>query len=145
MTIEIREFTPADHPAALDLWRSTPGVVVRDADAFQPVTAYLARNPGTSFVAVDDGAIVGAILCGTDGRRGYLQHLAVHPRVRGRGIGRSLAERSIDALAAAGIDKCHLMVVAGNDAASTFWRHLGWQSRTDIQLMSHTHSGVATA
>jgi len=145
MPIEIREFAPEDHTAVVDLWRATPGVAVRDVDAPAPITAYLARNPGMSFVAVADGAIVGAVLCGTDGRRGYLHHLAVHPKYRRQGIGRRLAERSLHALVNLGIDKCHLMVLTDNPDAREFWSHLGWQTRPDIQLMSYTNSGVATA
>jgi N-acetylglutamate synthase len=145
MPIEIREFHPLDHPAMLSLWRSTSGIVVRDVDALGPVTAYLTRNPGMSFVAVDGPAIVGGVLCGTDGRRGYLHHLAVLPSHRGRGIGRRLVERCLRALADAGIDKCHLMVVADNHQAGEFWHHLGWHARPDIQLMSYTSSGIATA
>ncbi|MEP6495376.1 MAG: GNAT family N-acetyltransferase [bacterium] len=84
-------------------------------------------------------------MCGTDGRRGYLQHLAVLPTHRRQGIGRQLAERRVHALAESGIDKCHLMVVAGNRDAAAFWTRLGWLDRSDIRLMSHTASGVSTA
>jgi ribosomal protein S18 acetylase RimI-like enzyme len=145
MPIEIREFEPEDHAAVLDLWRGAPGVVIRDVDALAPITAYLAKNPGMSFVAVTDGAIVGAVLCGTDGRRGYLHHLAVHPKYRRQGIGRRLADRSLRALVDIGIDKCHLMVLTDNRDALRFWSHVGWQTRSDIHVMSYTSSGVATA
>jgi len=145
MPIEIREFQPTDHAPVLDLWRATPGVVVRDMDGLAPITAYLARNPGTSLVAVDGETIVGAVLCGSDGRRGYLHHMVVRPSHRGRGVGRALAERAVIALAEKGIDKCHLMVVEDNQAALDFWRHIGWTIRSDVQLMSHTASGMASA
>ena len=143
--IEIREFQAVDHASALALWATTPGVVIRDVDELGPITAYLARNPGLSFVAVADGEIIGTVLCGSDGRRGYLYHLAVRPTHRGRGIGRTLAERAVRALADAGIDKCHLMVVDENQAALDFWRHLGWTARSDVRLMSHTASGATSA
>jgi N-acetylglutamate synthase len=108
--IDYREFTPADYDAVLAVWRAGAGVVLREVDDRAPVERYLARNRGLSFVAVDGGQVVGAVLCGTDGRRGYLQHLAVAPAHRHRGVGRALAERAVAALAASGIDKCHLMV-----------------------------------
>jgi ribosomal protein S18 acetylase RimI-like enzyme len=145
MTIEIREFTDSDYDAVIALWRQAPGVVMRDVDAFGPLTAYRQRNPGLSFVAVERGTVVGAVLCGTDGRRGYLQHLAVALSHRHRGIGRELAERCVNALAAQGIDKCHLMVLTDNHDAATFWARLGWTERSDVRLMSHIASGVATA
>jgi ribosomal protein S18 acetylase RimI-like enzyme len=98
-----------------------------------------------SFVATVDGIIVGAVLCGTDGRRGYLHHLAVHPKHRRQGIGRGLVERSLRALQQVGIDKCHLMVLANNQDARDFWHRIGWKARPDVDLMSYTNSGVATA
>jgi len=143
--VAVRELTSADYDAVMLLWKSADGVTLRDVDAREPLTAYLEQHRGLSFVAVDDAQIVGAVLCGTDGRRGYLQHLAVAPSHRRRGIGRQLAERSVAALAGRGIDKCHLMVVAGNTDAQKFWSRLGWENRDDIRLMSHTTSGAANA
>jgi N-acetylglutamate synthase len=145
VTTTIREFQPTDYDAVVSLWRASPGVTLRDADARAPLTAYIQRNAGLSFVATDANLIVGAVLCGTDGRRGYLQHLAVAVSHRRQGIGRELAERCVRALAERGIDKCHLMVVSDNHDATAFWTRIGWVERTDIRLMSHTSSGVATA
>lgn len=68
--IDYREFTPADYDAVLALWRTAAGVVLREVDDRAPIERYLARNRGLSFVAVDGGQVVGAVLCGTDGRRG---------------------------------------------------------------------------
>src|SRR5437868_4750951 len=138
--IDVREFISADYDAVLSLWQSSEGVTLRDVDARAPLIAYLAQHRGLSFVAVDEDAIVGALLVGTDGRRGYLQHLAVAPSHRRLGIGRKLAECGVAALAARGIDKCHLMVVASNADAIAFWSRLGWTDRSDVRLMSHTAS-----
>lgn len=143
--ITVREFISADYDSVISLWQSADGVTLRDADARAPLTRYLERHRGLSFVAVDGDSIVGAVLCGTDGRRGYLQHLAVAPSHRRRGIGRDLSERCIAALSARGIDKCHLMVVAANSDAMTFWSRLGWQDRSDVRLMSYTRPGAPNA
>jgi ribosomal protein S18 acetylase RimI-like enzyme len=145
MSVRIRDFQPVDYDAVIALWRSAPGVTLRDVDAREPLLAYLDRNSGLSFVADDSTMIVGAVLCGTDGRRGYLQHLAVAPTHRRQGIGRALAQHCLQALAARGIAKCHLMLVVGNDDAAVFWSRIGWIARRDIQLMSHTVSGAANA
>ena len=145
MPIEIREFEITDHEAALALWRTADGVTVRDADSREAIAAYLERNPGLSFVAVDDGRLVGAALCGTDGRRGYLNHVAVVNDRRRAGIGRRLAERCFAALAAHGIHKCHLMVVSTNDAAKAFWTSVGWSERRDVIFMSRTTPGATNA
>jgi ribosomal protein S18 acetylase RimI-like enzyme len=143
--IEVREFTSADYDLVIRLWQSSDGVTLRDVDARTPLTRYLEQHRGLSFVAVDGNAIVGAVLCGTDGRRGSLQHLAVAPGHRRRGIGRDLAERCVAALSTRGIDKCHLMVVATNADAFEFWSRLGWKDRGDVRLMSRTASGSESA
>ena len=145
MSIEFREFIAADYDAVRDLWRATEGIVLRDVDARAPLVAYLAHNRGLSFVAHQAGIIVGAVLCGTDGRRGYLQHLAVAATHRRRGIGRALAERSFTALGERGIEKCHLMVLPGNMSARQFWTRLGWEERQDVLLMSRVQEGRVTA
>jgi ribosomal protein S18 acetylase RimI-like enzyme len=106
---------------------------------------YLARNPGLSFVARDAGQLVGAVLTGTDGRRGYLQHLAVAPSHRGQGLGRALAERAVTALRAGGIRKCHIMVRRENAQARAFWTRLGWNERADVTLMSLADPEAANA
>jgi ribosomal protein S18 acetylase RimI-like enzyme len=142
--VELREFTPTDYDQVVALWRTTDGLVLRDVDEREPITRYLSLNPGLSFVAVDQDRVIGAVLCGTDGRRGYLQHLAVDPLYRRR-IGRALAERCVEALSRRGLDKCHLMVLPDNEGARTFWRRLGWKDRDDVLLMSHVHSESPTA
>jgi putative acetyltransferase len=91
-----------------------------------------------SFVAVGDGGIVGAVLAGHDGRRGYIHHLAVHPDWRRHGIGRRLIDRCLGALRDAGINKCHTFVFRDNPGGIAFWKSLGWTPRTDLGLLSRT-------
>jgi ribosomal protein S18 acetylase RimI-like enzyme len=145
MPIHIREFQSADYHAAFALWNAAEGVTLRDADSHDAIAAYLAHNAGLSFVAVDGSVVVGAVLCGTDGRRGYLNHLAVARDRRRSGVGRQLAERCVAALAARGIAKCHLMVVSTNDDAQAFWMKLGWHERRDVIFMSRTAPGAVNA
>jgi ribosomal protein S18 acetylase RimI-like enzyme len=138
MTIVIRPMRADDYDAVFALWRETEGLVLRDVDGREPVTSYLAHNRDLSFVALDRTRVVGAVLCGTDGRRGYLQHLVVAPSHRRRGTGRELVRQALAALAARGIHKCHLMVLAGNGDGRAFWRSTGWREREDVVLMSHS-------
>jgi ribosomal protein S18 acetylase RimI-like enzyme len=145
MRVEVLPFQPHDYEQVMALWQATEGITLREADAREAILAYVARNPGLSFVARDGDVLAGAVLAGTDGRRGYLQHLAVAPPYRGRGVGRALAERVIEALRVAGISKCHLMVRQENERAKTFWAHLGWTVREDISLMSHAYPTVENA
>lgn len=118
--VEIATLEPQDYEQVIALWRTTEGLTLREVDSREAILAYLARNPGLSFVARDGGLVVGAVLVGTDGRRGYLQHLAVASPHRGKGLGRILAERVIEALAAIGVAKCHLMVRRENERARAF-------------------------
>ena len=137
MSVHIREFEPGDYDAALALWSAAEGVVLRDADTREAIERYLARNPGTSFVAVDGARVVGTVLAGHDGRRGFVHHLTVAPTHRRHGVGRALAERAIAALDALGIRKCHLMVLPENTGARAFWAASGWHERPDVVLMSY--------
>jgi ribosomal protein S18 acetylase RimI-like enzyme len=143
--IEISQFTSGDYDDVMALWLETEGLTLRSADSREGISRYLLRNPGLSFIARDEGRLVGAVLAGTDGRRGYLQHLAVARSHRGRGLGRTLGDKSLTALGSLGIEKCHLMVRQENVQARDFWRHVGWQERSDVVLMSHMDPGVANA
>ncbi|MEQ7921390.1 GNAT family N-acetyltransferase [Xanthomonas sp. WHRI 1810A] len=136
----LRTMTLDDYDAVLDLMKRTPGVTVRDADSRASTARYLARNPGLSFVAEADGVLVGCVMCGHDGRRGYLQHLVVLPEHRRQGLAASLVERCLAGLEREGILKCHLDVIRTNTAAAQYWRGQGWQLRTDIDRYSFIRS-----
>lgn len=136
-TIRILPMTMADYDEAIALWQRTEGMGLRPADAREPTTRYLERNPGLSFAARDADRLVGTVLCGHDGRRGYLQHLAVDRAYRRQGVGRRLVERVLAALAEIGINKCHLFVIKENEPAVAFWQRIGWFVRDDIITMSH--------
>lgn len=139
--MEILPFDLQHYAAVFALWKSTEGLTLRDADSREAIGRYLERNPGLSFVAFDEETLVGAVLCGHDGRRGYLQHLAVAPGHRRRGIGAALAERCLAALVEQGIFKCHLFVRTDNLEARAFWERVGWTVREDILFLSRTIAG----
>jgi ribosomal protein S18 acetylase RimI-like enzyme len=105
----------------------------------------LERNPGLSFVAVVDRVIVGCVMCGHDGRRGYLQHLAVSEPHRRLGIGTALVEACLAKLESLGIRKTHIDVLAENRQAHDFWRSRGWQKRDDIVKFSFVKGPDANA
>ncbi len=139
------EFTVAHYDAVLALWERTAGICVREADSREAIARYLARNPGLSFIAEIDGLLVGSALSGHDGRRGYLQHVAVDERFRGRGIARALVSRCLDALAREGIDKVHLEVLANNESGNRYWERRGWTRRHDTHRYSLTLSNRENA
>ena len=134
--MHIREMTIQDYGAVIVLWQSVEGVGLSDADAREPIARYLEHNPGLSFTAWDGDVLVGAVLCGHDGRRGYVHHLTVRESHRRQGIGKALVERCLAALKAEGIDKCHLFVFAVNEDAIGFWKSIGWTQRVDLVVMS---------
>jgi len=136
MQADIFEFCLDDFQDAIALWKNCEGIGLSSADSKDNLTTYLKRNPGMSFVARSKNAIIAAVLCGHDGRRGYLHHLAVHPDFRNQGIGRALVDKCISALQSIGIQKCHLFIFNSNRDAIRFWEKIGWSYRKDIGIVS---------
>jgi len=135
MDYTIREMTMDDYDEAFSLWENTEGVGLNVSDSREAIDSYLDRNPGFSFVAYADGKLVGTVLCGHDGRRGYLHHLAVDKRYRSEGIGRALVEACLSALGKLDIWKCNVFIYADNDEGKAFWKQNGWFSRDDLDVM----------
>ncbi|GAL02649.1 acetyltransferase [Photobacterium aphoticum] len=115
-------------------------MLLRDADSRENIDKYLKRNPHLSFVALDNENIIGAILVGTDGRRGYVQHLAVDSTYRGKGIGAELISTAVKALSKVGIAKTHLFVANENINAQSFYEKLGWFPRDEVRMFSFNAS-----
>lgn len=127
---------PSDCEDVLSLWRETEGVGLSEGDDNAGIKFYLERNPGLCFVVRDAAnALIGAVLGGHDGRRGFLYHLAVARHMRGRGIGRTLVQKCLNGLRSAGIRKCTILVYADNESGKQFWRDLGWHARADLEPM----------
>ena len=134
--MKIIEFNIDRYDEVLALWRQTPGVCVREADSREAIERYLLRNPGLSFLAEVAGRIVGCALSGHDGRRGYVQHVAVEASHRRQGIAQTLVSRCLAALKQEGIAKAHLEVLAENFEGGAFWRRRGWARREDTKRYS---------
>jgi ribosomal protein S18 acetylase RimI-like enzyme len=135
--MEIRELTIKNYEEVLSLWESSEGIGLdRDVDTKEGIWIYLQRNPGLSFAAFEKGKVIGAILCGHDGRRGYLHHLAVAKAYRNKGIGKALADKVISKLRFLGIRKCNTFVFSDNTRGQEFWKKNGWVKRTDLQVFS---------
>lgn len=143
--INIRTMTMDDYDNVIDLMRQTPGISLRDADSREATMRYLQRNPGMSFVAEAESGLCGCVMCGHDGRRGYLQHLLVLPQFRRQGIGDALVKRCLASLEEQGVHKCHLDVLKTNESAARHWHNRGWQLRRDIDRYSFTRPGNENA
>ena len=131
-------FTIDFYEEVIRLWHQCEGIGLSGADSRENIRSFLNRNPGMSFVAFEAGRIVGTVLAGHDGRRGYLYHLAVHPDRRRQGIGQRLVDRTLQALRQAGIQKCHLFVFKENRPGLDFWKAVGWGPRSDLVVLSKT-------
>jgi len=131
----LRLMTPQDYPALFALWNSVPGFTkgLRSLDDSEAgIRKFLKRNPTTCFVAEIGGEIIGGILAGHDGRRGYIYHAVVLPEHQGKGIGKQLADAACDALRAEGINRVGMLVFASNQQGNAFWESQGWQTRPDL-------------
>ncbi len=136
MAVEIRIMDVDDYSGALSLWKSLPGLGLSSADKQDFINHFLEKNPKTCFIAKDGDRIIGTVLGGSDGRRGYLYHLAIHKEYQRLGLGRQLSEKCISALKSEGLQKCHIFVISSNKEGMQFWERLGWVLRKDILVLS---------
>lgn len=129
----IRAMTVEDYDKVYELWCSIKGFALRSIDdSKEGVERFLKRNPGISVVAEEDGKIVGAILCGHDGRRGCLYHVCVAPEYRLKGIGKAMVVFAMEALKKEKINKVSLIAFTANDIGNAFWKQIGWTKREDL-------------
>lgn len=126
MNYKIRAMTLADYDVILKLWNNTEHVSLNECDTREGIELYINRNPGLCFVAEVDGEIIGAVLCGHDGRRGFLRHLAVEKSHRKNGIAQALINEAMNGLSSQGIGKCNIFVLDDNIEGLKFWRHNKW-------------------
>lgn len=132
-TIQIRKMTIDDFEAVHALWMQIHGFGIRSIDdSKEGVERFIRRNPTTSMVAVCDGKIVGAILCGHDGRRACLYHVCVHEDYRKRGIGQRMVTQCLEALKKEQICKVNLIAFRKNEVGNRFWQGMGWTFREDV-------------
>src|SRR5262249_41367031 len=113
---------------AIDLWSRSDGIGLNESDTREALLRFLDRNPALSAVASATDALVGAILCGHDGRRGTIHHLAVaHPYLR-HGVGTALLEYCLSKLREIDIPRCNLFLYDDNEVGRRFWERHGWQA-----------------
>ncbi len=122
-----------DYEAVYALWISCKGMGLNNLDDSKDgIRRFLIRNPDTCFVAEEDEKIVGGIIVGNDGRRGYIYHTVVKPDCRGKGVGSTLVEHALMALKACGINKVALVVFDRNEGGNAFWERNGFSVREDL-------------
>ncbi|NLB17934.1 MAG: GNAT family N-acetyltransferase [Syntrophomonadaceae bacterium] len=134
---QIQRILPDDIEALQDFWKSVPGVGLGRGDDSESLRLFINKNPSSCLMIKGNHQIIGTVLGGFDGRRGYIYHLAVHPERRRRGLGKLLLEKVGLELKRLGVGKIHLFVLDENANGIEFYEHIGWTRRKDIQVMSY--------
>lgn len=131
----IRHFTMEDYEQVYQLWLRTPGMGLRSLDdSREGIERFLNRNPHSNFVAEENGLIVGSVLSGHDGRRGFIYHLCVDESYRRKSIARQLLKHVEAAMKAEKIHRLALFCKRDNSLGNLFWNRMGWESREDLNL-----------
>ena len=129
----------SDYDSIYNLWTNTPGMGLNSVDDSKDgIEKFLKRNPTTCFVAEEDSKIVGVIMAGNDGRRGYIYHTAVLPAFRGKHVAKTLVENAMAALEKEGITKVALVVFEKNQNGNGFWEKIGFTVRNDLIYRNKT-------
>src|SRR4029079_2994775 len=123
--------TIEDYGDVLAFWKAQPGIGLNVSGAREVSAIFLQRNPGLSIIVREHGMVIGAALCGHDGRRGYLHHVAGAAEFRHQGLGTLLVEHCLHELSKLGIVKCNIFVWSDNAKGQKFWRAVGYKSRAD--------------
>lgn len=133
--MKLSRLRPSDFDETLSFWNGAEGMSASGSEKPDAFATFLERNPGLSFKVTDRDRIVGTILCGHDGHRGYVHHLAVAPGYSDRNVGQTLVERSLSGLERLGIERCHIFVGTGNNRE--FWKSIAWGRQGDLAIFTH--------
>ena len=137
--MNIREMKIEDYDKVFALWKTIKGFGIRSVDdSKEGIERFLKWNPGLSVVAEENGEIVGAILCGSDGRRGCLYHVCVHKDYRRQGIGKTMVVWCMEKLKELQINKVSLIAFTQNDIGNALWKEIGWTKREDLNYYDFT-------
>ncbi len=134
--MNIRDFTIDDYDTAIQLWKTDENIGLSSSDSREAIEQFLERNPGLSKVMTVKDKIIGTLLCGHDGRRGYLYHLFVDKSYRRMGTGKRLVNACLDELKKQNIRKSHLFIFIKNQPGKSFWEAIKWTHRNDIDIFS---------
>ncbi len=132
--LQIRSYHESDEAHVSSLWHLVfPDDPARNAPA-RVIQQKLSVQRELFFVGILDGHVVGTVLGGYDGHRGWIYHLAVHPEHRRAGFGRRIMQVAEAALLANGCPKINLQVRSENDAVVAFYESLGYAVEDRISL-----------
>lgn len=135
-SINLVKFKINDYEEVHTLWRSDPNIGLSSSDSKENIGFFLSKNENTCFLLKDGNKAIGSILCGNDGRRGYIHHLFVDKKYRKNGCGRLLLDTGLDSLKKEGICKCHILIFCNNKIGQSFWKRNGFVKRDDLFVFS---------
>ncbi len=137
--MKTEKMTIDDYEKVYSVWTACRGMGLNSLDDSKDgIAKFLERNPDTCFVAKNSDTVIGAIMVGNDGRRGYIYHTAVHPDYQKQGVGKALVEAAVAALKSLGINKVALVVFSRNKSGNKFWEKVGFTARQDLIYRNKT-------
>ena len=133
----LKRMTIDDYEKLIEMWKNTPNMGLRSLDdSKEGISVFLKRNPNTNYVAYDGERLIGAILSGHDGRRGYIYHTVVAPEYQKQGIASRLVDAAVAALQEEGITRVCLNIMETNEIGKQFWMHKGWEKKDFLGFYS---------
>ena len=132
LPINLQPLHGSDYPKLIKLWEAAGCIDVRQTDTPEALAKFLNRNPACNYAAYAGTRLIGALLAGHDGWRGYLYHMAVKPDYRERGIGAQLVNAAVSAIKREGIPKVHCLVKRDNLIAQQFWEACSFELRDEL-------------
>ncbi|MCJ8328288.1 MAG: GNAT family N-acetyltransferase [Campylobacterales bacterium] len=140
--MQIQAMLISHYQDLMNLLNLSSAIVIRESDSYESIKRYLNRNPDLNFIIKDKNEIIACIMCGHDGKRGYIQHLYVKEDYRKQGIAQNLFNKCVNSLKEIEIYKSHIFVLKDNDAANEFWEKNNWKLRLDINMYSYNTSNI---
>ncbi|MFX0031532.1 MAG: GNAT family N-acetyltransferase [Candidatus Hodarchaeota archaeon] len=133
--MEIEKFTIENYENIVQLWKKVD-LSITSSDSKEEIERMIKKNPNLSLISKIGGKIVGVVMGGFDGRRGYVHHLAIDPKYQKKGFGRKLMDELMERFRQKKVHKVHLFIEKRNKDVITFYQKLGWEMRNDLVMMS---------
>jgi ribosomal protein S18 acetylase RimI-like enzyme len=133
MSFQITRYSPKYQNAVIALWNAC-NLIVPQNDPLEDIQKKLAFQPELFFIALFDGQLIGSVMGGYEGHRGWIQYLAVLPAFQKRGYGKKLVSKAIVELRKLGCVKVNLQVRRSNAAVVGFYKHLGFEEEERISM-----------
>ena len=125
--MQFREFTLNDFDSVLNLWKKA-GILISRSDTYEGLMSKLLRDPELFFVVEDNQKIIGVVMGSYDGRRGWINHLAVDPEYQGKRIGQQIMEQLEIRFKQIGCEKVNLLIEKNNAKVQSFYEKQGYET-----------------